>query len=202
MRVTNDRVTLREGFALLGRGIRHEKLIFTVAILYMAGASLNVVTLSGLMLAVGMLIDNAVVVVENIFRHREGGTEPGEAAIDGAAEVGLAIVAGTLTTIIVFMPLFFMTPNMMGTQMREFGLSISFALVAFVWLLRSQSALLASLGEGLLPRRQHDPPPRGVSLMVFVVDGMRVYSGMDPPRRNDPMRPRSEWWLPRVPESG
>jgi hydrophobic/amphiphilic exporter-1 (mainly G- bacteria), HAE1 family len=102
------------------------------------------------MLAVGMLIDNAVVVVENIFRHREKGDEAKEAAVTGASEVGLAVVAGTATTIIVFMPLFFMTPNMMGTQLREFGMSISFAMVASlgvaftlvpllaVWLLRGR----------------------------------------------------------------
>jgi hydrophobic/amphiphilic exporter-1 (mainly G- bacteria), HAE1 family len=105
-------------------------LVFTIAILYATGASVNVITLSGLMLAVGMLIDNGVVVVENIFRHREQGDEPEDAAMNGASEVGLAIVAGTLTTIIVFAPLFFMTPNMMGTQLREFGMSISFAMVA------------------------------------------------------------------------
>jgi hydrophobic/amphiphilic exporter-1 (mainly G- bacteria), HAE1 family len=125
-------------------------LIFTVAILYMSGASINVITLSGLMLAVGMLIDNAVVVVENIFRHREMGDRAEDAAVSGASEVGLAILAGTATTIVVFMPLFFMTPNMMGTQMREFGMSISFAIaaslgVAFtlvpllaIWLLRGR----------------------------------------------------------------
>ncbi len=105
-------------------------LIFTVAILYIAGSTLNVITLSGLMLALGMLVDNAVVVVENIFRYREEGAEPDEAAIRGTEEVGLAIVAGTLTTVIVFLPLFFMTPNMMGAQMRDFGISISFALIA------------------------------------------------------------------------
>ncbi|MBA4157679.1 MAG: efflux RND transporter permease subunit [Gemmatimonadetes bacterium] len=125
-------------------------LIFTIAILYITGASINVITLSGLMLAVGMLIDNAVVVVENIFRHRERGDEATDAAINGAAEVGLAVVAGTLTTIIVFAPLFFMTPNEMGTQLREFGMSISFAMIASlgiaftlvpllaVWLLRGR----------------------------------------------------------------
>jgi hydrophobic/amphiphilic exporter-1 (mainly G- bacteria), HAE1 family len=104
--------------------------IFTFVILYLAGASVNVITLSGLMIAVGMLIDNAVVVVENVFRHREKGDTPEGAAQEGAAEVGLAIVAGTLTTIIVFAPLFFMTPNEMGTNLREFAMSVSFAMVA------------------------------------------------------------------------
>lgn len=104
--------------------------IFTVAILYMVGDTLNIITLSGLMLAVGMLIDNAVVVVENIFRHREMGHDPDEAAIQGSNEVGLAIVSGTLSTVIVFTPLFFLPPNQMGTQFRAFGTSISFTMLA------------------------------------------------------------------------
>lgn len=108
-------------------------LIFTVAILYLVGDSLNIITLSGLMLAVGMLIDNAVVVVENIFRHREMGSEAEQAAVDGASEVGLAILSGTVTTVIVFTPLFFLPETQMGTQFRAFGLSIS-------------STMLASLG--------------------------------------------------------
>ncbi len=104
--------------------------IFTVAILHVARESLNIITLSGLMLAVGMLIDNAVVVVENIFRHREMGSDPEEAAVDGANEVGLAIVSGTITTIIVFAPLFFMPETQMGVQFRAFGTSISFTMLA------------------------------------------------------------------------
>lgn len=105
-------------------------LVFTVAILHVTGNSLNIITLSGLMLAVGMLIDNAVVVVENIFRHREMGANPEDAAVDGASEVGLAIFSGTLTTVIVFAPLFFLPPNQMGTQFRAFGTSISFTMLA------------------------------------------------------------------------
>jgi hydrophobic/amphiphilic exporter-1 (mainly G- bacteria), HAE1 family len=127
-------------------------LIFTIAILYVTGASINVITLSGLMLAVGMLIDNAVVVVENIFRHREKGDEAEEAAITGASEVGLAVVAGTLTTIIVFAPLFFMTPNEMGTHLREFGMSISFAMVASLGVAFTLVPLLAlRLLRGSMP---------------------------------------------------
>jgi hydrophobic/amphiphilic exporter-1 (mainly G- bacteria), HAE1 family len=171
-------------------------LIFTIAILYVAGASLNVITLSGLMLAVGMLIDNAVVVVENIFRHRELGAESDEAAITGASEVGLAIIAGTLTTIIVFMPLFFMTPNIMGAQMREFGLSISFALVASlgvaftlvpllaIWLLKGKMpgqgrvvGVLSRSYRGLLDRiLDHRLATAGVALLVFGAGGYLIYT--------------------------
>jgi hydrophobic/amphiphilic exporter-1 (mainly G- bacteria), HAE1 family len=127
-------------------------LIFTVAILYVTGDSLNIITLSGLMLAVGMLIDNAVVVVENIFRHREMGDGPEEAAVNGASEVGLAIFSGTLTTIIVFAPLFFLPPNQMGTQFRAFGTSISFTMIASLGVAFTLVPLLAvRLIRGTMP---------------------------------------------------
>jgi hydrophobic/amphiphilic exporter-1 (mainly G- bacteria), HAE1 family len=171
-------------------------LIFTVAILYVSGASINVITLSGLMLAVGMLIDNAVVVVENIFRHREMGDSAEDAAVSGASEVGLAILAGTATTIVVFMPLFFMTPNLMGTQMREFGMSISFAIaaslgVAFtlvpllaMWLLRGRmpepGGVFQKVSNGYrraLDRLLDHRPLTGIAaLLVFLAGGYVIYT--------------------------
>jgi hydrophobic/amphiphilic exporter-1 (mainly G- bacteria), HAE1 family len=127
-------------------------LIFTVAILYVARESLNIITLSGLMLAVGMLIDNAVVVVENIFRYREMGSDPDEAAVDGASEVGLAILSGTLTTVIVFTPLFFLPPNQMGVHFRAFGVAISFTMLASLVIAFTLVPLLAvRLLRGVMP---------------------------------------------------
>jgi hydrophobic/amphiphilic exporter-1 (mainly G- bacteria), HAE1 family len=171
-------------------------LIFTVAILYATGASINVITLSGLMLAVGMLIDNAVVVVENIFRHREMGDEAEDAAVSGASEVGLAILAGTATTIVVFMPLFFMTPNMMGTQLREFGMSISFAIAASLgiaftlvpllsmWLLRGKmpepgglfSHVSNAYRTALDKLLDHRPLTGVMALLVFLAGGYVLWS--------------------------
>ncbi|MDH5239905.1 MAG: efflux RND transporter permease subunit, partial [Gammaproteobacteria bacterium] len=81
-------------------------LMITLGALYFAGLSLNILTMMGLMLAVGMLVDNAVVVTESIFRHRtENPDNPVEATISGVKEVGLAVIAGTATTIIVFAPM-------------------------------------------------------------------------------------------------
>jgi hydrophobic/amphiphilic exporter-1 (mainly G- bacteria), HAE1 family len=148
------------------------------------------------MLAVGMLIDNAVVVVENIFRHREMGDTAEDAAVSGASEVGLAILAGTATTIVVFMPLFFMTPNMMGTQMREFGMSISFAIAASLgiaftlvpllamWLLRGRmpgpGGLFSKVSNGYrraLDRLLDHRPLTGlVALLVFIAGGYVIYT--------------------------
>ncbi|MBT8081572.1 MAG: efflux RND transporter permease subunit [Gammaproteobacteria bacterium] len=83
-------------------------LLITLGALYFAGLSLNILTMMGLMLAVGMLVDNAVVVTESIFRHRADDKEhPYTSTIRGVREVGLAVVAGTMTTIIVFAPIVF-----------------------------------------------------------------------------------------------
>jgi hydrophobic/amphiphilic exporter-1 (mainly G- bacteria), HAE1 family len=127
-------------------------LVFTVAILYVLGQSLNIITLSGLMLAVGMLIDNAVVVVENIFRHREMGHDPEDAAVTGSNEVGLAILSGTVTTVIVFTPLFFLPPTQMGTQFQAFGTSISLTMLASLGVAFTLVPLLAvRLLKGKMP---------------------------------------------------
>lgn len=93
--------------------------------------TLNIVSLSGLMFAVGMLVDPAVVVLENIFRHKQDeGLQAHEASIVGAREVAVAVTSATLTTIIVFVPLIFMSSTGMGRWMRDFGISIVTATVA------------------------------------------------------------------------
>jgi len=80
-------------------------IITTFIGMYSLGYTLNVITIGGFALAVGMLVDNAVVVIENIYRHLEEGKHRNVAAVDGATEVGLAITASTLTTVAVFVPL-------------------------------------------------------------------------------------------------
>ena len=75
-----------------------------LAILIMVGRSINVISLAGLAFAIGMVVDNAIVVLENIYRHLEMGKKPVDAAIDGAREVGGAVLASTLTTVVVFIP--------------------------------------------------------------------------------------------------
>jgi len=82
-------------------------LICTLAFLYFTGKTLNMLTMMGLMLGVGMLVDNAIVVLESIYRHQNRGEESRQAAIVGADEVATAVTASTLTTIIVFAPIVF-----------------------------------------------------------------------------------------------
>lgn len=103
--------------------------VATFILMFQTGISLNWMSLGGLALGIGMLVDNAVVVLENIFRHRQTGTAPRPAAIVGTREVGMAIAASTLTTLCVFFPLIFMQ-GMMGIVFQELALTVAFALLA------------------------------------------------------------------------
>jgi HAE1 family hydrophobic/amphiphilic exporter-1 len=83
-------------------------LLCTIIVLFFMGWSLNLATMMGLLLAVGMVVDNAIVIVENIYRHRQEGMEGTAASIVGTSEVGLAVVMSTFTTVVVFLPLILM----------------------------------------------------------------------------------------------
>jgi HAE1 family hydrophobic/amphiphilic exporter-1 len=104
-------------------------IIGTFAVMSLLGFTMNVITLLALSLSVGLLIDDAIVVRENIFRHMEKlGKEPKLAAYDGASEVGLAVTATTLTLIAVFLPVAFAT-GIAGKFFREFGITVSAAVL-------------------------------------------------------------------------
>lgn len=104
-------------------------LIASFILLYFNGITLNMMTLGGLALAVGMLVDSAIVVLENIYRFRSEGYSRKEAAIKGASEVGMAITASTLTTIAVFLPIVFID-GMIGTIFKDFALTVTLSLAA------------------------------------------------------------------------
>ena len=100
----------------------------TCIFMYLSGRSLNVLTMMGLMLGVGMLVDNAVVVLESIHRRQHGGSRPVAAAVRGTKEVGRAIVASTLTTIIVFAPIVVSKSDELTVWLGEVGVTISVTL--------------------------------------------------------------------------
>lgn len=102
-------------------------LIGAFVFMYLAGFSLNVISLMSLSLAVGLLIDDAIIVRENIFRHYEEGSDPITAAVEGTNEVTLAVIATTSTVIAVFLPVAFLS-GIMGQFFREFGLTVVFAM--------------------------------------------------------------------------
>ena len=103
--------------------------IATFALLDLAGVSLNIMSLGGLALGVGMLVDNSIVVLENIFRRREGGEGSAESAVRGAEEVQGAITASTLTTIAVFGPIIYVE-GVAGELFGDLSFAVAFALLA------------------------------------------------------------------------
>ena len=102
--------------------------ISTFSLMYFNGFTLNTVSFGGLALGVGMLVDNAIVVLENIYRHREQGKKPKEAALTGSREVAMAITASTFTTIAVFVPVLFMGGYSAQT-FQQLAYVVSFALL-------------------------------------------------------------------------
>jgi HAE1 family hydrophobic/amphiphilic exporter-1 len=104
-------------------------IIATFVMMYFTGITLNTVSLAGLALGVGMLVDNSIVVLENIHRHRQEGHTMMEAARLGAGEVGGAVLASTLTTVVVFLPIIF-TEGITAQIFKALSLTVTFSLLA------------------------------------------------------------------------
>ena len=120
-------------------------LLITLGALYFFGLSLNILSMMGLMLAVGMLVDNAVVITESIFRHRaDDRTHPYTATITGVKEVGLAVVAGTMTTIIVFAPIVFGAQTDITIFLTHVAITIFVALFASLVIAQTLVPMLAA----------------------------------------------------------
>lgn len=134
----NIRPTIAVGIAI------PVSIIVTFIPIYAVGYTLNLLTLGGLALGIGMLVDNAIVVIENVFRHLEEGKTRKEAARMGATEVGMAITASTLTTLAVFLPMA-MGSGTAGQLVRGLALSISFSLLASLFVSLTMVPMLASV---------------------------------------------------------
>ena len=104
-------------------------IIATFTMMYFNGLTLNVMTLSGLALGAGMLIDNVIVVIESIFRNREQGVERREAIINGTTEVSGAVIASTVTTIVVFIPIVYLH-SASGELFRDLAWTVTFSLLS------------------------------------------------------------------------
>ena len=135
-------------------------LLITLGALYFAGLSLNILSMMGLMLAVGMLVDNAVVITESVFRHRaDEPARPFSATIKGVKEVGMAVIAGTTTTIIVFAPIVFGAQTDITIFLTHVAVTIFVALGA--------SLLIAQTLVPMLAARVAMPPrPKEGALLV------------------------------------
>jgi HAE1 family hydrophobic/amphiphilic exporter-1 len=121
--------------------------IGTFLLMYSNSVSLNIMSLGGIALAVGMLVDNAIVVLENIVRKKEQGLGPLEAARTGATEVSSAVVASTLTTIAVFFPMVFIS-GIAGELFRDQALTVTFALTLSLLVALTLIPMLAASGTG------------------------------------------------------
>ncbi|TMQ50467.1 MAG: efflux RND transporter permease subunit, partial [Candidatus Eisenbacteria bacterium] len=167
-------------------------LLAAAALLRFTGRTLNILSMMGLMLAVGMLVDNAVVVLESIFRHRQKGLGPLRAALVGSREVLPAVVCSTATSIIVFLPLVLGGRTEISTWIGEVGRTIIFTLLCSLFL--SLTAIPLALGR-ILPARPvpqtrlvaaiagfhqralrwtlaHRPATVGIALLVVVSAGL------------------------------
>ncbi|MBM7582246.1 HAE1 family hydrophobic/amphiphilic exporter-1 [Caldicoprobacter guelmensis] len=117
--------------------------ISTFVLLYFSGITLNIISLGGLALGVGMMVDNSIVALENIYRMREKGLNPSEAAEKGTNEISMAIMASTLTTVSVFLPIVF-TQGMTAEIFRELSLTVTFSLMASLVVAITLVPMLAS----------------------------------------------------------
>lgn len=132
-------------------------IVATFALMYYNGFTLNIMSLGGVALGIGMLVDNSIVVLENIFRLRENGQKPIEAAINGTAEVGAPILASTLTTVVVFLPLLFVE-GMTGVMFKQLSWVVSFSItcsilvaITLVPMLSARFIRIAGKGSGEKP---------------------------------------------------
>ena len=118
-------------------------IIATFSLIFFSGITLNLMTLGGLALGMGMLVDNSIVVLENIYRFRQDGYSRIDAAKEGAGEVGMAVIASTLTTVAVFLPIVFVE-GITSIIFKELALTITFALLSSLLIALTVVPMLSS----------------------------------------------------------
>jgi len=131
-------------------------IIATFSLIYFGGFTLNIMTLGGLALGIGMMVDNAIVVLENIYRLQDSGVPSFKAAEQGSHEVTAAIIASTLTTIAVFLPMVFMR-GISGIMFKQLAYVVSFSLICSLFVALTLVPMLSS--RILRPTRLDNPHP-------------------------------------------
>jgi HAE1 family hydrophobic/amphiphilic exporter-1 len=119
-------------------------LVVACGVIWAQGKTLNTLTLLGLIVGIGMLVDNAVVVMENIFRFQQKGAERRKAARLGSREVSTAVIAATVTSVIVFLPLIFNKPSEMNIYLKELGITVCLTLLASLFISQTLIPLATS----------------------------------------------------------
>ncbi len=146
-------------------------IIATFAMLYFSNFTLNIMTLGGLALGIGMLVDNSIVVLENIFRIRESGKLLEDSSVNGAEEVTPAVVASTLTTMVVFLPLIFVK-GMSGVMFKQLSIVVSFSLLCS---LAVAISVVPMLSAHILPSRSADKNPGQTFWLKIFRSGERLF---------------------------
>jgi multidrug efflux pump len=118
-------------------------IIGALAVAYFAGFTINILTLLALVLAIGLVVDDAIVVLENIYRHIEMGKSRRQAALDGSSEIGFAVIATTISLVAVFVPLAFLTGSV-GRLFNEFGVSVAVAVLISGFVALTLTPMLSS----------------------------------------------------------
>ncbi len=139
-------------------------IVATFALIFLGGFTLNLMTLGGLALGVGMMVDNSIVVLENIFRRRpEEGVDPATAAVRGAGEVASAIIASTATTLVIFLPLMF-SQGVSGALFKQLGMVVAFSLVVSLVAALTVVPMMASrmLRRGAVKEKSANAAARGL----------------------------------------
>ena len=119
-------------------------LIVACGAIWAMGKTMNTLTLLGLIVGIGMLVDNAVVVMENIYRHQQRGLSRRAAALVGSREVSTAVIAATLTSVIVFLPVIFNKPSEMNIYLRELAITVCLTLLASLFVSQTLIPLATS----------------------------------------------------------
>ena len=137
--------------------------IFAFVLMYFSGVTMNMISLSGLAVAVGMLVDNSIVVIENIYRLRAKGATPVQAAVAGARQVAGAITSSTLTTVCVFLPIVFVE-GITRQLFTDLALTMSYALLASLVIALT---LVPAMAKGMLKDRKNAKPKADKGEGVF-----------------------------------
>lgn len=145
--------------------------LMTLVMIYLVGYTLNLVSFGGLALGIGLLVDNSIVVLENIFRKRAEGLSPADAAIEGTDEVSAAITASTLTTLVVFLPVLFLV-NAAGVLLHQLAFAVSISVVSSLLISITLTPMLTALGASEADSDKAASPTPGIPRSTI---GERVY---------------------------
>ena len=153
-------------------------IIGAFTVVYFAGFTINILTLLALVLAIGLVVDDAIVMLENIYRHMEMGKSRLQAAFDGAKEIGFAILATTIALVAIFVPVAFLSGNV-GRLFNEFGMTVAVAVLISGFVALSLTPMLASRMLRDTNRRTCRPFLHAVRPLDASNTGRRIALGAD-----------------------